>query len=223
LRPSPWLKAIGEDYLAEAFRAAHQADPDAILVYNDYGIERPAKRAKALQLLRSLLDQKVPVHAVGIQGHWHLDRPDLAEAEEAITQFAALGLKVMITELDVSVLPSRGEGADVARTERPTAEQRAALNPYPEGLPEAVAQKLAERYQKAFTMFLRHQDVIGRVTLWGVYDGHTWLNFFPIPGRTDYPLLFDRQGKPKSAFHAVVKAARDAPPGAPRTGDRSKP
>jgi endo-1,4-beta-xylanase len=209
LRPSPWLKAIGEDYLAEAFRAAHQADPRAILIYNDYGIERRDKRRKALRLLRSLLDKKVPVHAVGIQGHWRLESLDLAEVEESIKQFAALGLKVMITELDISVLPRRSAGADIARTERPRAEQRAKMNPYTEGLPEAVARQQAERYRQAFALFLRYKKDIGRVTFWGIQDGRSWLNNFPVRGRTDYPLLFDRQGKPKAAFFAVRKAAQD--------------
>ena len=210
LRPSPWLKAIGEDYIAEAFRAAHEADPDAILIYNDYGIELRDKRDKALKLLRSLIEKKVPVHAVGIQGHWLLDRPDFAEVEESIKQFAGLGLKVMITELDISVLPRRSQGADISRTERPSAEQRAKMDPYTEGLPDSVAQQHAERYQQAFAMFLRHKDVIGRVTLWGTHDGHSWLNSFPVRGRTDYPLLFDRQGKPKATFFAVRKAAQDS-------------
>lgn len=210
LRPSPWLRAIGEDYIAEAFRAAHAADPDALLSYNDYGIERRDKRRKALQLLKALIGQKVPVHAVGIQGHWRLETLDLMEVEEAIKEFAGLGLKVMITELDLSVLPARYQGADVARTERPNEEQRAAMNPYTQGLPDAVAQKQAERYRQAFAMFLRHQDVIGRVTFWGTDDGHSWLNNFPVRGRTDHALLFDRQGKPKAAFFAVRKAAEDA-------------
>jgi endo-1,4-beta-xylanase len=210
LRPSPWLKAIGEDYIAEAFRAAHEADPDAILIYNDYNIERPEKRRKALKLLKSLIEKKVPVHAVGIQGHWRLSSLDLAEVEESIKQFAALDLKVMITELDISVLPARYQGADISRTERPSAEQRAKMNPYTEGLPEIVAQRQAERYRQAFAMFLRHKNVIGRVTFWGVDDGHSWLNNFPVRGRTDYPLLFDRQGKPKAAFFAVRKAAQDS-------------
>ncbi len=210
LRPSPWFNAIGQDYIAEAFRAAHEADPDAVLIYNDYGIERPAKRRKALELLKALIAKKVPVHAVGIQGHWRLESLDLAEVEEAIKQFAGLGLKVMITELDISVLPARNQGANVPRTDRPSEDQRAGLNPYTQGLPDAVAQKQAERYRQAFAMFLRHQDVIGRVTFWGAYDGHSWLNNFPIRGRTDYPLLFDRQGRPKAAFFAVRKVAQDA-------------
>jgi alpha-L-fucosidase len=215
LRPSPWLKAIGEDYIAEAFRAAHEADPDATLVYNDYGIEKKDKRAKALKLLKSLIENKVPVHAVGIQAHWRMDTLGLAEVEESIKQFADLGLKVMITELDISVLPARYQGADISKTEPKETEKAEGMNPYTQGLPDDVAKGHAELYGQAFAMFLRHQDVIGRVTFWGVYDGRSWLNNFPVRGRTDYPLLFDRQGKPKAAFFAVTKAAQDAPAAPP--------
>jgi GH35 family endo-1,4-beta-xylanase len=208
LRQTPWLKAIGEDYIAEAFRAAHAADPKALLIYNDYNIELGYKRPKALQLLRSLLDQKVPIHAVGIQGHWRMDNPDYAEDEESIKQFAALGLKVMITELDIGVLPTQYQGANISVRETMTPEMQATMNPYTVSLPDAVARQHAERYRQAFAMFLRHKDVIGRVTLWGPHDGDSWFNDFPIKGRTDYPLLFDRQGKPKPAFYAVQQAAQ---------------
>lgn len=207
LRPSPWLKAIGEDYIAEAFRAAHKADPRATLIYNDYNIEQGQKRSKAIRLLRSLLAQKVPVHAVGIQCHWRLPGPDFAEVEQAIKDFKGLGLKVMITELDIGVLPATYRGADVSMSEGMTPERRSAMNPFVNGLPDEVARQQAECYRRAFDLFLRHKDVIRRVTLWGTHDGGSWLNDFPVRGRTDYPLLFDRQGRPKPAFHAVREAA----------------
>jgi endo-1,4-beta-xylanase len=210
LRPTTWYKAIGEEYIAEAFRAAHQADPRAILIYNDYNIERAYKRPKALKLLKLLLDQKVPVHAVGIQGHWRLDGVNLAEVEESIRQYGDLGLKVMITELDLGVLPARYRGADVSIRETMTPEQRAAMDPYVAGLPDEVARKQAELYRQAFELFLRHRKVIGRVTFWGPHDGDSWLNNFPIRGRTDYPLLFDRKGQPKPALFAVQEAAQAA-------------
>ena len=208
LRQSPWLRAIGEDYIAEAFRAAHEADPDAVLIYNDFNIDLGYKRPKAVELLKKLIDQKVPIHAVGIQGHWRMDNPPLAETEEAIRQFSALGLKVMITEMDIGVLPSRYQGADLSKGETLTPEQLAAANPYTQGLPSAVAEKHAERYRQAFELFLRSKEVIGRVTLWGPHDGNSWLNNFPIRGRTDHPLLFDRRLQPKPAFFAVRQAAQ---------------
>lgn len=209
LRASPWLKAIGDDYIAEAFRAAHAADPDAILIYNDYNIELPYKRPKALQLLKSLLDQKVPINAVGIQCHWRLDNPNLADMEESIQAYSKLGLKVMITELDIGVLPTQYQGADIGTVETMTPDQQATMNPYTKGLPDSVAQQQAERYRQAFEMFRRHRDAIGRVTLWGIRDGNSWLNNFPVRGRTDYPLLFDRAGQPKPAFFAVQKAVSE--------------
>jgi endo-1,4-beta-xylanase len=211
LRSSPWLKAIGEDYIAEAFRAAHEADPDAILVYNDYNIELGYKRPKALELLKKLIEQEVPIHAVGIQSHWRMDNPPLAETEESIKQYSALGLKVMITELDIGVLPTKYQGADISTRETMTAEQATVMNPYTKGLPDEVAQQQAERYRQAFELFLRYKDVIGRVTLWGPHDGNSWLDGFPIRGRTDYPLLFDRQLRPKPAFFALQKLAQSKP------------
>jgi endo-1,4-beta-xylanase len=210
LRSTPWLQTIGEDYIAEAFRAAHEADTKAILIYNDYNIEMPYKRTKAIKLLKSLLAQKVPIHAVGIQAHWRLGGVDLAEVEKSIQEFSALGLKVMITELDLGVLPTRYRGADVNFRQQMTPEQRAEMDPYTAGLPDDVARKQADVYRQTFEIFLRHRKTIGRVTFWGTYDAISWLNFFPIRGRTEYPLLFDRQGRPKPAFTAVVQAARAA-------------
>lgn len=208
LRQTPWLRAIGDDYIAEAFRAAHEADPDAILVYNDYNIELDYKRPKALELLKKLVDQKVPINAVGIQAHWRIENPPLAETEKAIKEFSALGLKVMITELDMGVLPSRYQGADISRVETMTPEQVAVMNPYTKGLPAEVAEVHAKKLREAFELFNKYRDVIGRVTLWGVDDGHSWLNGFPIRGRTDYPLLFDRELKPKPAFFEIQKAVK---------------
>lgn len=201
LRSNPWLRTVGEDYIAEAFRAAHEADPKAILLYNDYNIEMPYKRTKALKLLKSLLDQKVPIHAVGIQAHWRLGGVDLAEVEKSIQEFSAL---------DLGVLPTRYRGADVNFRQQMTPEQRAEMDPYTAGLPDDVAQKQAEVYRQAFELFLRYRKTIGRVTFWGTYDAVSWLNFFPIRGRTEYPLLFDRQGHPKPAFTAVEQTARTA-------------
>ncbi|MGV3615746.1 MAG: endo-1,4-beta-xylanase [Fimbriimonas sp.] len=210
LRNTPWLRAIGEDYIAEAFRAAHEADPDAILIYNDYNIEQDYKRPKARELLKKLVDQKVPIHGVGIQAHWRMPNPPFAETEKAIQEFSALGLKVMFTELDLGVLPTRYQGADISRTEAMTPEQVAVMNPYTKGLPDEVAQQHAERLGEAMRLFLRHRNVVTRVTFWGVHDGSSWLNDFPVRGRTDYPLLFDRELKPKPAFFSVQRIAKTA-------------
>jgi endo-1,4-beta-xylanase len=201
LRPNSWLHITGEEYISEAFRTAHAADAKATLIYNDYNIERGAKHEKTLRFLKSLREQGVPVHAVGIQGHWSVAEPDLSVIETAIRNFAALGLKVKITELDISVLPPKSEGKGAMATLE--------NNPFTAGLPAEMDAQLAHRYRELFELFLKYREVIDRVTLWGVHDGPSWLNNFPIRGRTDYPLLFDRQGQPKAAFHAVQSVGQE--------------
>jgi endo-1,4-beta-xylanase len=207
LRQSPWLKIIGEDYIAKAFEFAHEADPKAELYYNDYSIENDAKRDGVIRLIRKLISQKVPVAAIGIQGHDKMDWPSLDQEDAAITAFAKLGVTVNITELDIDILPraTREQSAEVTLH----AQSEAALNPYPAGLPDAVQQALAKRYAGLFGVFLKHRDVIDRVTFWGVTDGDSWLNDWPVKGRTSYPLLFDREAKPKTAFDAVLQLAKE--------------
>lgn len=207
LRDSPWRRIIGDDYLDHAFRYAREADPQAQLYYNDYGLFHREKRARTLKMLRGLIERGVPIDGVGMQGHYQIVNPPLADIEQAIQDFAALGLKVMVTELDVDVLPSRGAVgvADISRRE----EYEAALNPYVNGLPEAEQARLAARYADLFALFLKYQKNITRVTLWGLDDSQTWLNNFPVRGRTNHPLLFDRELQPKPAFQAVLNAASE--------------
>jgi endo-1,4-beta-xylanase len=206
LRQSPWLKTIGDDYLVKAFQFAHEADPDAELYYNDYGLEGDRKRAGALKLVKQLQSSGVKISGVGLQGHYSLDRPSAQQIDDTIDAFAKLGVKVMITELDVDVLPRpRGfRGADVSTQFGVDPK----LNPYTNGLPQEMEQRLARRYAELFGVFLKHREAVTRVTFWGVTDRSSWLNFFPIRGRTNYPLLFDRSGKSKPAFDAVVNVGR---------------
>ena len=208
LRQTPWLKIIGDDYLVKAFQFAHEADPQAELYYNDYSLENEAKLKGALELLRKLQAQGVPISGVGIQGHWHMDSPSNEQVNAAITAFGKLGLEVMITELDVAVLPLAFQymGADVTLS----AELQPKLNPYAKGLPNEVQQALAQRYAGLFGVFLKHRGVLQRVTFWCVTDGDSWLNNWPVKGRTNYPLLFDRSGQPKPAFDAVIRVAHSA-------------
>jgi len=210
LRQSPWLKIIGEDYIAKAFKYAHEADPKAELYYNDYSLENEPKRSGALNLIRKLKEKGVPVTGVGLQGHNNLEWPTLEQEDATITAFAKLGVKVMITELDIDVLPpaTQNQGADVTLS----VEAQAKLNPYVNGLPDSVQQALAKRYADLLAMYLKHRNVVTRVTLWGVTDGDSWRNYWPIRGRTSYPLLFDRAGQPKPAFDAVIQVARQPPP-----------
>lgn len=206
LRASPWLQIIGEDYLARAFEYAHEADPDAELYYNDYSLENAPKRNGAVRLVRNLLDQGIRVTGIGTQGHNNLTWPTPEQQDSTIQAFADLGVDVMVTELDIDVLPpaTRGQSADVSER----AELRAELDPYADALPDSMQQALARRYAELFEVYLKHRDAISRVTFWGVTDGDSWKNDWPVRGRTNYPLLFDRQGEPKPALHAVIETVR---------------
>lgn len=200
LRDTPARRAIGNDYVIKAFQFAQAANPNVELYYNDYNIEVPGKREKAVRLLGELKAAGVRVDGVGIQGHWLLKFPEAKVIDEGIAAFANLGLKVMITELDVDVLPRRRAGADVTATEEE------GLDPYRQGLPDEIQQQLAERYRELFKVFGRHRGVVSRVTFWGVHDGNTWLNEWPVKGRSNHPMLWDRQLQPKPALDAVIQA-----------------
>lgn len=206
MRQSPWYKIIGDDFLLKAFQFAHEADPQAELYYNDYSLENEAKRKGAVELIRKLKAAGASVTAVGLQDHNHMDVPAAKQEAETIEAFAALGVKVNITELDVDVLPrtTRQNTADISAT----AAGNAQSNPYTAGLPEDTQQALAKRYAELFRIFVQHREAIGRVTFWGVTDGDSWLNNYPTRGRTNHPLLFDREGKPKPAFDAVLQQAK---------------
>jgi endo-1,4-beta-xylanase len=205
LRESPWKKIIGEDYLLKAFQFAHAADPQAELYYNDFSLEDAPKRAGAVALVKKLRAQGAPITAVGLQGHYQMDWPTPAQVEETIAAFSALGVKVAITELDMNLLPSptSSRAAEISMQFA----LRAELNPYTNGLPETVQQQLAQRYADLFGVFIKHRNVVNRVTFWGVTDGDSWLNNWPVRGRTAYPLLFDRDGRPKPAYNAVLQTS----------------
>lgn len=206
MRQSPWMKIIGEDYVARAFEYAQEADPKAELYYNDYSLENEPKRKGAVELVKKLRAQGLKVTAIGTQHHNKMDWPSVEQIDATLTAFKALGVKVVVTELDVDVLPARRPPtADISATTQGAPD----LNPYTAGLPEEMQQALAQRYGEIFRTFLKHKDAITRVTFWGVTDRVSWLNNFPVRGRTNYPLLFDREAKPKPAFDAVIKAAQN--------------
>jgi endo-1,4-beta-xylanase len=205
LRQTKWFKIIGEDFIAKAFEYAHEADPNAELYYNDFTLDEPAKRDACVRLIKDLKAKGLRVDGVGLQGHWALDYPVLADVEAFIDAMKAIGVKVMITEMDIDILPKAADyrGADLSVR----ADLRKELDPYVAGLPDAMQKKLADRYAEFFTIFVKHSGEISRVTFWGVYDKTSWLNKFPVRGRTNYPLLFGRDYQPKPAFFAVVKTA----------------
>jgi len=206
-RKTPWYRALGEEYVARAFEFAHEADPDAQLYYNDYNLWKTPKREAAIRLVTSLRQRGIRIDGVGEQAHWLLDGPGIEEIEPMIVDFAKTGTRIMMTELDVDPLPRPDEliGADVSKR----VDLKPELDPCADGLPDDLQQRLARRYRDVFSMFARHRAV-SRVTFWGVTDADTWLNQWPVRGRTNHPLLWDRQGQPKPAFDAVVEALRRA-------------
>jgi endo-1,4-beta-xylanase len=208
LRKSPWLDGIGEDFIYKAFEFAHKADPSAQLYYNDYNLTVPAKRKGALRIVRELKARGLRIDGVGEQGHWLISHPPVEEIDATIAEIGAAAGKCHITELDVDVLPrdTGMYGADLNAKVKFKAE----TNLYPDGLPEQKQQELARRYADIFKVFVKHRDRLARVTFWGVSDRHSWLDNFPVPGRVNHPLLWDRAGKPKPALHTVVSVLREA-------------
>ena len=209
LRQSKWMQIIGEDYILQAYRWAHAADPKAELNYNDYSLEIPAKRQGAIALVKKLQAQGIDIAVVGNQGHVRIDSPSAEQEDETILEIAKLGVKVAISELDVDVLPPADQmSADVSFSVKGDPK----LNPYPDTLPDSIEQALANRYAALFGVFLKNRAVISRVTLWGLTDADSWRNNWPVAGRTDYPLLWDRNSQPKPAFFAVIGEAKKVRP-----------
>ena len=201
-RKSKFYEILGEEFIPLAFQYAHEADPDAELYYNDYNMYFPGKRDAVCRLVRDLKARGLRIDAVGMQGHIDMFGPSLEEFEASINAYAEAGVKVMITEFDMSALPSPWHrSANISDTI--SYEQR--MNPYTQGLPEAVSAQWNERMMQYMQLFIAHADDITRVTLWGVCDGNSWRNGFPIRGRTDYPLLFDRQYRPKPVVTQLIE------------------
>lgn len=204
LRKSVFLQYLGDNYIVEAFRLAQKASPNTKLYYNDYNIEQPKKRAGAIAIIKKIQAAGVKIDGVGIQGHWNINNLPMADIENSIKEFAALGIEVMFTELDLSVLPSPWSPGNNTADVNQSIAYSERMNPYTSGLPDSVQQKLAQSYTSLFQLFLQYKKDISRITFWGVNDGQSWLNGFPIRGRTDYALLFDRKFAPKPAFYSVV-------------------
>jgi endo-1,4-beta-xylanase len=206
-RNSKFYQIIGEDFIQLAFEFAHEADPDCELYYNDYSMANEGKRNGVVALVKRLKEQGVRIDAIGMQGHCGLQFPDFGEFEKSLEAFAGLGCRVNVTELDFTVLPSPDPrvGADVAAS----FEYQQSLNPYPDALPDSIAAQLDSRFKDFFTLLLKHAADIDRVTLWGITDDASWRNNWPIRGRTDYALLFDRAHQPKPVVNQLIELAKD--------------
>ena len=199
-RKSKFYEILGEEFIPLAFQYAHEADPDAELYYNDYAMNMPGKREGVVKLVSSLKEKGIRIDAVGMQGHMGMDYPDINEFEQSIVAFAGTGVKVMVTEWEMSALPTVKQSANISDT---VAYQKM-LNPYPETLPDSVSKAWNNRMKQFFGLFEKHADVISRVTAWGVSDSDSWKNDFPVKGRHDYPLLFDRNYQPKPFVKEIM-------------------
>lgn len=209
-RPTTWVNAFGngDTLIKYAFKFASEFAPNTELYYNDFNAWRPAKRDGIVRLVKMLQKEGIRIDGVGMQGHWGLNYPKTEYIEAAIDAYAACGVKVMITELDVDVLPLTKEGQIIGQgmsdRQFQLEEFKTYLDPYSKGLPDSIQTLLAKRYEEFFAIFYRRKEKIARVTMWGVQDGMNWKNDYPIPNRTNYPLLWDRNHQPKPAFKAVL-------------------
>jgi endo-1,4-beta-xylanase len=201
LRPSGWLTALGPELVAQAFECARESDPDTLLVYNDYNVELPKKREKLLRLVGELKEKNVPLGAVGIQGHWEVDRVPSRDIEALLAAMKERGLKVIVSELDLGVVPRGPWWADGGKNRAEIAK----TNPLAGGCPPELLERQARQYAELFRLFCDHTESIARVTFWDLHDGRSWLNSFPWR-HAEYPLLFDRDAAPKPAFRAVMGA-----------------
>ena len=193
-RTSPWVRVLGMEFIVKAFEYAHEADPDAILRYNDYSVENPAKRQRLITLIKYLQAQNVPVMAIGSQTHANLIWPEPDLEDDFLTEAGKLGLSIHITELDVSGSQAgqRDQGADITENAQANGgEQQVA----------SVQEKMAQLYGDLFKIFLKHRDTVKLVTFWGVTDTDSWRS-------SGHPLLFDGNWQPKLAFRAVIKTTK---------------
>jgi endo-1,4-beta-xylanase len=193
LRDSPWTTIIGEEFLAKAFEYAHEADPDALLFYNDYNEINPVKREKMIRLVTNLKAAGVPIHGIGLQGHWAVNEPSFTQLDSTLTDFAKTGLQLQITELDISVYPKEHQARDRKAED------------YDTTFTATKEQEQIEVYKRCFELFRKHKASISSVTFWNISDRRSWLDDFPVRDRKDYPLLFDKALKPKKVYFEVIK------------------
>ncbi len=204
-RKTKFYEILGEEFIPIAFQYAHEADPDAQLFYNDYSMALPAKRDAVVALVNKLKERGLRIDAVGMQGHLSMDFPAVQAFEESMLAFAGAGVKIMITELDLTILPNPRQNAGAEISDQ--AEYQKELNPYADALPDPMSKAWNARMGEFFKLFLKHKDIVSRITLWGVADCDSWRNNWPVRGRTDYPLLFDRKHEPKPVVETILQTA----------------
>ena len=212
-RQSPFWQILGEEFIPWAFQCAQEADPDCELYYNDYSMHEPGKLNTVIELVKKMQARGIRIDAIGFQGHVGMDYPDLALYESHIRRVKdETGLDVCITELDMSILPSVTQSADVSgvnfyeamRNPETREALMASLDPYRDGIPEDVYAAWNDRMGALLEMFLRNADVVRRSNVWGVTDADSWKNGWPIPGRHDAPLWVDRDFQLKPFLNTYV-------------------
>lgn len=213
-RPTVWVNRVGDGdtMVKAAFKYAQQYSPSTELYYNDFNAWRPEKRDGIIRMIKMLQKEGIRIDGIGIQAHWGLNFPKMQYIEQAIDAYAALGIKVMITELDIDVLPLTKEGqitgTDMMKPQFQLEEFETYLDPYKNGLPSDVEAQLNARYKALFELFYAKRDKIDRVTFWGLHDGMSWKNDYPVPNRTNYPLLWDRNLNPKSVIKTITEVVQ---------------
>ena len=191
-RNSPWFRICGEDFIAKAFEYAHEADPDAALYYNDYNEINPVKRAKIIEMIQKLRKSGIPINGVGLQGHWAINEPTAEELEKTLKDFSKLKIDIQITELDISVYAKEHN----AREKKPDDTNTS--------FTEEKENAQIEMYKRIFSLFEKYKKEISVITFWNISDRSSWLDNFPVRGRKDYPLLFDKNLQPKKAYWEVL-------------------
>ncbi|ADQ40117.1 Endo-1,4-beta-xylanase [Caldicellulosiruptor acetigenus I77R1B] len=178
-RRSDWFNILGPEYIEKAFIYAHQADPNALLFYNDYSTENPVKREYIYKLIKDLKEKGVPIHGVGLQCHITVSWPSVEEVERTIKLFSSIpGIKIHVTEIDISVAKEFGEDID-EETKRYLLIQQ------------------ARKLKDLFEVFKKYKNVVTSVSFWGLKDDYSWL-------KGDFPLLFDKDYQPKFAFWSLI-------------------
>jgi endo-1,4-beta-xylanase len=192
-RPSLWYQICGEEFVAKAFQWAHEADPKALLFYNDYNEISPVKREKIIKMVKDLQAKGVPINGVGLQGHWAINEPSKDQLEKTLKDFSGLGLTLQVTELDISVYPKEHNARERIASDNDTV------------FTAEKEMKQIEVYKYSFELFKKYRKNISSITFWNISDRGSWLDNFPVRGRKDYPLLFDAQLKPKKVYWEVIK------------------
>lgn len=191
IRNSPWYQITGTEYIERAFHVAREVGgPDIKLYINDYSTEQAAKRDILYDLVKDMLDKGVPIDGVGHQTHINIYYPPIDDIMTSAQKFAELGLDNIITELDISMYEWNDH------------------SDYGDDVPDDLLQLQAERYKQLFDALKEHKGLFSEVVLWGISDGHTWLHDFPVKGRTDAPLPFDKQLQAKPAYWAIVDPSK---------------